>query len=128
MNKYKAKKVKGKNVGEHRLVMEKHLGRKLIKGEVVHHINRNKSNNDIDNLILFPTKKAHTKYHYDNGDLKLMAGENKKKLINGKLKCRKCGKLKEIKEFLTDIKHYLGVRSICRKCYNLQRKVRRNSR
>lgn len=122
MNKYKAKRLNGKKFDEHRLIFEKHLGRKLTKEEIVHHIDGDKSNNDINNLMLFPTKSVHTKYHYEKGDLKIKVGENKKELINGKLKCSKCGKLKEIKEFLTDAKHYLGVRSICKDCYSQQRK------
>ena len=64
MNKYKAKKINGKKVDEHRLVMENHIGRKLFPTEVVHHIDRDKSNNKINNLMLFPTKKAHTRFHY----------------------------------------------------------------
>lgn len=50
-------------VYEHILVMEKHLGRPLKKGEVVHHINFNKTNNKISNLMLFPSNSAHQKYH-----------------------------------------------------------------
>ena len=122
MNKYKAKKISGKVNQEHRLVMEKHLGRRLTKEEVVHHVDRDKSNNDINNLILFPTKKAHTKFHYQQGDLKLSVGENKKKLINGKLKCNHCKKLKELKEFVTSKKDYLGIRGTCKECYKIQRK------
>jgi len=108
---------------EHRLVMEKHLGRILTKKEVVHHIDGNKSNNELDNLMLFPTKSIHTKYHFEIGDLKLKSGSNKKKLINGKLICCKCRKLKEVKDFRTNSEAYLGVKGVCKKCYNIQRRI-----
>lgn len=48
---------------EHRLVVEKKIGRYLKKGEVVHHINENKKDNRIENLMLFPTTGAHMAFH-----------------------------------------------------------------
>jgi hypothetical protein len=48
---------------EHRIIMEKLLGRKLSKKEVVHHIDGDKTNNAAENLRLFPTQKDHLSYH-----------------------------------------------------------------
>lgn len=42
----------GKLVLEHRLVMSQHLGRELKKEEVVLHLDGDKSNNDLSNLML----------------------------------------------------------------------------
>lgn len=42
----------GKKTREHRLIVEKHLGRNLKKNEHIHHIDGNKLNNDIKNLLI----------------------------------------------------------------------------
>lgn len=49
-------------VDEHIYVMEQHLGRRLRKGEVVHHNDHDKSNNDISNLEVM-SHAEHTRLH-----------------------------------------------------------------
>lgn len=48
---------------EHRLILEKKLGRKLRKGEHGHHINSNKQDNIPENLEIYGSNSAHIKYH-----------------------------------------------------------------
>ena len=50
-------------VHEHRVVAERILGRKLKSGEVVHHIDGNKRNNNPENLHIFSSQKEHAEHH-----------------------------------------------------------------
>lgn len=54
---------KGGYVAEHRLIMEKHIGRILTSKEVVHHINCVVDDNRIENLQLFANNNLHLNHH-----------------------------------------------------------------
>jgi hypothetical protein len=47
----------------HRKAAKIMLGRPLAPGETVHHIDENKENNDIDNLLVFKTNGDHIRFH-----------------------------------------------------------------
>lgn len=48
---------------EHKIVVENFIERSLTKDEVVHHLDFCKTNNDINNLMIFPSQKEHQKFH-----------------------------------------------------------------
>lgn len=52
----------------HRELMEQHLGRKLSKTEVVHHINENKTDNRIENLQVL-SHRQHIRHHHPQAAL-----------------------------------------------------------
>jgi hypothetical protein len=47
----------------HRIIAERMLGRPLKRGEVVHHIDGNRRNNGVENLMVFPTQSDHVQWH-----------------------------------------------------------------
>lgn len=50
---------------EHRVVAEIMLGRPLMKGEVVHHKDGNKRNNNPSNLMIFKSQADHARFHLE---------------------------------------------------------------
>jgi hypothetical protein len=48
---------------EHRLIAEKKIGRRLTRGEEVHHDDEAKGNNDPGNLIVAANRLDHAKHH-----------------------------------------------------------------
>lgn len=59
---------------EHRMVAERKLGRRLLPGEQVHHIDENKQNNDPDNLEVV-TIAEHRVHHRTTGVRRRTPGE-----------------------------------------------------
>lgn len=75
---------RGKNKGKsvHVVTMEERLGRKLRRDEVVHHIDGNKTNNDISNLALL-TRGGHARLHQRED--KIM-GKNRERYEDGRFR------------------------------------------
>ena len=52
-NGYVVIQINGKTYKEHRLIIEQHIGRKLLPTENIHHLNGNRSDNRIENLEIW---------------------------------------------------------------------------
>lgn len=80
-------------VAEHRYVAEQKLGRHLKRGEVVHHIDRDRKNNDPDNLIVFHTKEDHNRFHNGGTLEQIEDGSYISRKEKPKRACEYCGRI-----------------------------------
>jgi len=59
---------KRNGVHVHRVIAFQILGRQLMEGEVVHHLNKNKRDNRIENLVVCKNQSEHMKFfHWKKG-------------------------------------------------------------
>lgn len=90
------------DIRQHRMIAEKALGRKLSKTEHVHHINHDKTDNRIENLLVMQASFHH----------KIHTGKSKK----GEIKvCVICGKKKYY--CISNLKNISNSQYRCYSCY-----------
>jgi hypothetical protein len=109
-----SQKTKRAMVVESRLIMEKHLGRYLRDNEVVHHINRIRNDNRMENLLVMSV--------HDHQSLHALEfnAKRRKKLLS--IICSDCGTnepyYNKKKEIVWNSDPRDRSRRLCKKCFN----------
>lgn len=83
---------------EHRVLMEQMLGRELMPGEIVHHKDGNKLNNDLSNLELLPSQAEHCRGHATKNRKCEVPGCSEKHFCKGKCRVHYRQWIKEVKQ------------------------------
>lgn len=109
---------KGGVVLEHRYVMAEHLGRPLEPHEIVHHKDRNRQNNAIENLELIASNSEHMREHGKAGELHQLK-------LQGLRRCSRCRVVKPLDGFAISRTNPHGYNNQCKAC-NREHYERRN--
>lgn len=102
---------------EHRWVVEQHIGRYLKPTEVVHHKNRNRGDNRIENLELFDSHSKHISFENIGNKWGLEDMSRRK--------CCICGSKKtSLRKSENNRPHWYGTKEkpICSRCYQRNKK------
>jgi superfamily II helicase len=110
MNRYRAIKVNGQKIDEHRAIAKAEW---LGFNTVVHHKDENKKNNTPGNLELM-SRANHCKLH--GFGLSVRPNPLFVPSANNTGTCRHCGKEKDWSDFASDKNATYGKRSICKQC------------
>jgi hypothetical protein len=101
----------------HRYVAEKALGRSLKNGEVVHHIDFNKLNNEPTNLVI-----CNQTYHmlvHARSNIVFAGGNADKEAV-----CTGCNKVRDKAEFPKNPNRWNGISTYCKDCSNKYRRAK----